>query len=48
MWEEALREGRGVATVDGRLIENLHVDNACRILAVSAAIAGLADGQTAS
>ncbi|ABD12162.1 citrate lyase beta subunit [Frankia casuarinae] len=48
VWEEALREGRGVATVDGRLIENLHVDNARRILAVSAAIAGLADGQAAS
>ena len=27
-FEEAQREGRGVVTVDGRMIENLHVDNA--------------------
>jgi citrate lyase subunit beta/citryl-CoA lyase len=31
-------EGRGVVTVDGRMIENLHVANAERILAVAAAI----------
>ena len=35
-FEEA--EGRGVITVDGRMIENLHVDNARRCLAVAAAI----------
>ncbi len=35
----AQSEGRGVVTVDGRMIENLHVDNARRVLAVSAAIA---------
>ena len=34
-------EGRGVVTVDGRMIENLHVQNAERILAVADAIAGL-------
>ncbi len=39
-FDEALAEGRGVATVDGRMIENLHVANAQRTLAVAAAIAG--------
>jgi citrate lyase subunit beta/citryl-CoA lyase len=34
-------EGRGVVTVDGRMIENLHVANAERILAVAAAIDAL-------
>lgn len=37
-FEEATAEGRGVITVDGRMIENLHVDNARRVLAVDAAI----------
>ncbi|NNE75192.1 MAG: CoA ester lyase [Acidimicrobiales bacterium] len=32
-------DGRGVVTVDGRMIENLHVENAKRTLAVAAAIA---------
>ena len=32
-------EGRGVATVDGRMIEALHVDNAQRTLATAEAIA---------
>ncbi|MEU9115136.1 CoA ester lyase [Streptomyces sp. NPDC048483] len=36
----ATREGRGVVTVDGRLIENLHVEDARRILALAEAIAG--------
>jgi citrate lyase subunit beta/citryl-CoA lyase len=40
-FEEAERDGRGVVTVDGRMIENLHVDNARRTLAVAAAIAAL-------
>jgi citrate lyase subunit beta/citryl-CoA lyase len=35
---EARAKGLGVATVDGRLIENLHVDNARRILALAEAI----------
>jgi citrate lyase subunit beta/citryl-CoA lyase len=37
-FEEARAEGRGVATVDGRMIENLHVDNAQRILALADAV----------
>ena len=40
-FEEAEAEGRGVVTVDGRMIENLHVDNARRVLAVADAIAAL-------
>jgi citrate lyase subunit beta/citryl-CoA lyase len=40
-FEEAVREGRGVITVDGRMIENLHVANAQRTLAVADAIAAL-------
>ncbi len=38
-FEEGLAEGRGVITVDGRMIENLHVANAQRVLAVADAIA---------
>ena len=37
-FDEAVAAGRGVVTVDGRMIENLHVDNARRVLAVAAAI----------
>ena len=40
-FEEAVADGRGVVTVDGRMIENLHVDNARRVLATAAAIAEL-------
>jgi citrate lyase subunit beta/citryl-CoA lyase len=40
-FDEAVAEGRGVITVDGRMIENLHVDNARRTLAVADAIAAL-------
>jgi citrate lyase subunit beta / citryl-CoA lyase len=40
-FDDALADGRGVVTVDGRMIENLHVDNARRTLAVAAAIAAL-------
>ncbi|MGY4969937.1 HpcH/HpaI aldolase/citrate lyase family protein [Streptomyces nigrescens] len=39
-FDEATREGRGVVTVDGRMIENLHVEDARRILALAEAIAG--------
>ncbi len=39
-FEEATAAGRGVVTVDGRMIENLHVDNARRILALAEAIGG--------
>ncbi|MCQ4044448.1 HpcH/HpaI aldolase/citrate lyase family protein [Streptantibioticus rubrisoli] len=38
-FDEATREGRGVVTVDGRMIENLHVEEARRILALAAAVA---------
>ena len=41
-FEEAEREGRGVVTVNGRMIENLHVEQARRTLAQAAAIAELA------
>ena len=37
-FEQAEAEGRGVVTVDGRMIENLHVDQARRTLALAAAI----------
>lgn len=40
-FESAAAEGRGVVTVDGRMIENLHVDNARRTLAVAVTIAEL-------
>lgn len=38
VWQEALAAGRGVATVNGRMIENLHVENAHRILALHTAL----------
>jgi citrate lyase subunit beta/citryl-CoA lyase len=38
-FESAQAEGRGVVTVNGRMIENLHVDNARRVLAMADAIA---------
>jgi len=41
-FDEAVAEGKGVVTVDGRMIENLHVDNARRVLAVADAIAAAA------
>ncbi|MEM9514848.1 MAG: CoA ester lyase [Actinomycetota bacterium] len=37
-FDEAVADGRGVVTVDGRMIENLHVANARRVLAVAAAL----------
>jgi citrate lyase subunit beta / citryl-CoA lyase len=36
---DALAHGRGIVVLDGRLIENLHVDDARRVLALAAAIA---------
>jgi citrate lyase subunit beta/citryl-CoA lyase len=42
-FEEAQAEGRGVVTVDGRMIENLHVDEARRVLAITEAIAKMAE-----
>jgi citrate lyase subunit beta / citryl-CoA lyase len=40
-FEEAVADGRGVATVDGRMIENLHVATAHRVLATAEAISAL-------
>jgi citrate lyase subunit beta/citryl-CoA lyase len=40
-WEQAQAAGKGVVTVNDRMIENLHVDNARRTLAVAGAIAAL-------
>ena len=40
-FETAQKEGRGVLTIDGKMIENLHVDEARRVLAVAEAIAAL-------
>ena len=39
-WDEAQRAGKGVAVVDGRLVENLHAVEADRVLALATAIAG--------
>ncbi len=38
-FEAAQNEGRGVLTVDGKMIENLHVDDARRAIAMAEAIA---------
>lgn len=43
-FEEAQAEGRGVVTVDGRMVENLHVEQARRTLALQEAIEALATG----
>ena len=40
-FEEGLAQGKGVITVDGKMIENLHVDNARRSLSIADAIAAL-------
>lgn len=40
-FEAAERDGRGVVTVDGRMIENLHVANARRAIAITDAIDAL-------
>ncbi|MCW2498477.1 MAG: putative acyl-CoA lyase, partial [Frankiales bacterium] len=39
---EAERAGQGVVVVDGRMVENLHRDNALRVIATAEAIAALA------
>jgi citrate lyase subunit beta / citryl-CoA lyase len=43
-FEQARAEGRGVVTVDGRMVENLHVDQARGTLALAAAIEALGEG----
>ncbi|MDN5768722.1 MAG: CoA ester lyase [Humibacillus sp.] len=42
-FEAAVSEGRGVATLNGRLIENLHVDTARKVLVTAEAISALDD-----
>ncbi|WP_238925883.1 HpcH/HpaI aldolase/citrate lyase family protein [Achromobacter xylosoxidans] len=42
-WHAARAAGRGVAVVDGALVENLHAREAERLLALAAAIAGQPD-----
>lgn len=37
-WETAAQEGKGVVVVNGKLVENLHVEQAKRLLAVQAMI----------
>lgn len=37
-YDQARSRGQGVATVDGRMVENLHVETARRVLAVHAAV----------
>ena len=41
---EAAADGKGVVVVDGKLIENLHVENARRLVALAEAIATLESG----
>jgi citrate lyase subunit beta / citryl-CoA lyase len=45
---EATAAGKGVVVVDGRLIENLHVENARRLVALADAIAEMEQGAAAS
>ena len=40
-FKTAQAEGKGVVTIDGRMIENLHVEQAERALALAAAIQDL-------
>jgi citrate lyase subunit beta/citryl-CoA lyase len=40
----AAAEGKGVVVIDGKLIENLHVENACRLVALAEAITALERG----
>jgi citrate lyase subunit beta / citryl-CoA lyase len=40
-YEQATREGKGVVLLDGKLVENLHVENAKRMVALAEAIARL-------
>jgi citrate lyase subunit beta/citryl-CoA lyase len=37
-FDQATSQGRGVVTVDGRMIENLHVEEARRLLALADAV----------
>jgi (3S)-malyl-CoA thioesterase len=39
-WEQAEAQGQGVAVVDGRIVENLHIVTARALIARAGAIAG--------
>ncbi|MEZ5598850.1 MAG: hypothetical protein R3E84_21170 [Pseudomonadales bacterium] len=39
VWQEALAAGRGVAVLDGNLVENLHAAEAERVVAFADALA---------
>ena len=39
---DAEAQGRGIVLLDGRLVENLHVEDARRVISLADAIAGLA------
>ncbi|TVO76718.1 HpcH/HpaI aldolase/citrate lyase family protein [Sedimenticola selenatireducens] len=39
-WQQSSAEGKGVCVVDGRLVENLHVEEAKRVIAMQSAING--------
>ncbi len=43
-YEKALAEGQGIVVVDGKLIENLHVEDARRLVALDDAIRAMAEG----
>jgi citrate lyase subunit beta/citryl-CoA lyase len=45
-WDKAVADGKGIAVVDGQMIEQLHVDMARRLVALKAAIAGMVDEDT--
>jgi citrate lyase subunit beta/citryl-CoA lyase len=38
VWQEALSQGKGVAELDGQLIENLHAHEAQRVVAFGQAL----------
>ena len=40
VWREAQAQGKGVAVLDGQLVENLHVAEAERVLAFAASLSG--------
>ena len=40
-FEAGIAEGKGVVTHNGRMIENMHVDNAHRLIGLAEAIAAL-------
>lgn len=46
-WEAAAADGKGVAVLDGKLIETMHVDEARRVLEAAARIAALEEGAPA-